>query len=96
MTTHALSEEQKAFERAREAVRFFRAQPLDSDQDAAAVAADACEEAGLAVDAHWYRYAAGLSDDHPGLPLGTVFWARSPDQLDTASLPIGDAEGLKR
>lgn len=71
------------FDRVREAVQTYRRAPLYSDDErsAAEVVADACEEAGLLVDAAWYRFAAadGIGDRPAGEP---VVWASDPDRLD--------------
>ncbi len=65
------------------AVSTFRGTPIHSDDErhAALVAADACEEAGLDVDAAWYRFAAadGLGDRPEG---DAKVWATPPDELD--------------
>lgn len=85
-----------AFERAREAIRHFRSLPLDQDASAAAVAADACEEAGLYADAAWYRIAADLQpvDVHP--KGDSVFFGRDFTLLDVTVPPSSTGEETKR
>lgn len=83
-----------AFERAKAAVAYYRSLPRYQDREAAEVAADACEEAGLHDDARWYRISAGHDLDEP-TTLGVFFgWATN---LWPETMPrIGGERGEER
>ncbi len=76
----------KALENLRAAVMNFRRQEQDTpeQQAAAFVAADACEEAGLRVDAAWYRWTASGEHDRVNEPPRgkPQVWGTPRDQLD--------------